>query len=208
MPQDQGSSDFSSNLQLERPAVRRSDTLRPGGLRSGAPASATAATTTTAPVKKTGTAEHTRPGVVTLIAMYEFWRACFLGGVYAMSVMYPRAHPQSQTFQTIFYVLSNGSLHVSPLTLVTTGYALAESITLWMLVNWGRRVLIATSGWAVIRLVQFLAVFSAYAATLPGGSAEIEFVRESTYMLTAVNLLLGLYLAFAPGVAEAFGQQK
>jgi hypothetical protein len=33
-------------------------------------------------------------------------------------------------------------------------------------------------------------------------------LKDAAYMLTAVNVVIGLYLAFAPGIAEAFGQEK
>jgi hypothetical protein len=36
--------------------------------------------------------------------------------------------------------------------------------------------------------------------------ARLETAREVVYMMLAVNILIGMYLAFAPGVAEAFGQ--
>lgn len=158
---------------------------------------------------RAGGSELEIPGVVLLVGLYEFARAITLAVVYGMTMHNPSTQFYSHTFLTTFFVLSNGSLHVTNFLPITIGYALAEGVCLWMRVNWGRRVLIATSCWAVLRLARFLLVYEAVASQVSDAQiAQISYVRDAAFMLAAVNVLIGAYLAFAPGVAEAFGQHK
>ncbi|HEX4005295.1 MAG TPA: hypothetical protein VHX60_03910 [Acidobacteriaceae bacterium] len=213
MPQDQDPSDFSSKLRLEYAAPRSVPVPR-GGLPPRTPAVAVPATpatgATNAPSAKTAAvAQEGRPAIVTAIALYEFWRVLVLGTVYLMTLKDPGAQIESRTFWEVFFVLSNGALAVNYLLPITILYALAIGTTLWIRNNWGRKALIATSAWAVFRLVRYLAVFSSFASMANGMELEaLSFIRQCAYMLVAVNITIGLYLAFAPGVAEAFGQEK
>jgi hypothetical protein len=206
MPQDPGSSDFSSKLRLEYSAPRAVETLRGGGPRAVAiPVAAPTATAAAKPMA----AQEGRPALVTVIALYEFWRVLVLGTVYLMSLKDPTAQIESRTFWEVFFVISNGALQVSYLLPITIVYALAIGTTLWMRNNWGRKALIATSGWAVFRLVRYLAVFSALSASANGPELDaLAFIRQCSFMLVGLNIVIGLYLAFAPGIAEAFGQEK
>lgn len=208
MPEDNdGLSDFSHRLSLGRPApAPRVESLRSSGIRPPAKAVAAAGAATAAP-KVSATYEV--PGVVLFIGLYEFARAITLAIVYGMMLRDPYAHIDSHGFLTTFFVLSNGALHVSYLLPITIGYALAIGTCLWMRVNWGRKVLIATSFWAVFRLVRFLLLYQMITENATDAQiAHISFVRDAAFMLAAVNIIIGGYLAFAPGVAEAFGQQK
>jgi len=209
MPEDNdGLADFSHRLSLNRPArPPRVETLRTSGIRSAAAATAASAATSFATPKVS--TDNDIPGVVFFIGLYEFGRAITLAVVYGMMLRYPSLQIESHTFLTTFFVLSNGALHVSPLLPITIGYALAEGVCLWMRVNWGRRVLIATSIWAVIRLASFLFQFQVITQNATDAQmAQVGFVRDAAMMLAAVNVIIGAYLAFAPGVAEAFGQEK
>jgi hypothetical protein len=211
MPDNDDFADFSHRLTLNRPAApARVESLRSQGLRAPVPAAAAAtaagSTTSAAPASAS---ELEIPGVVLLIGLYEFARAITLGIVYGMMLRNPDTQIYSHTFLTTFFVLSNGALHVSNFLIVTIVYALAEGTCLWMRVNWGRRVLIATSCWAVVRLVHFLLLYATITANASDAQiAQVGFVRDAAFMLTAVNVIIGGYLAFAPGVAEAFGQHK
>jgi hypothetical protein len=209
MPDNQDFADISERLRLGRPAPPpRVESLRSRGVSVPVPAAATAAASaaTAAPA---AVSQIDVPGVVLLIGLYEFARAITLGIVYAMMLRDPNTQFYSHTFLTTFFVLSNGALHVSNFLPITIGYALAEGTCLWMRVNWGRKVLIATSCWAVLRLVRYLLLYEAVSSVATDAQiAQIGFVRDAAFMLTAVNVIIGGYLAFAPGVAEAFGQEK
>jgi hypothetical protein len=207
MPDSDDFADFSHRLSLERPAPPpRIESLRSQGLRAPVPAAATASNATAA-TAASSTLEI--PGVVLLIGLYEFARAITLGIVYALMLRDPWTQIHSQAFWTTFFVLSNGALHVSSYLPVTIGYALAIGVCLWMRVNWGRKVLIATSCWAIFRLARYLLLYQAMTANASDAQiAQVSYVRDAAFMLTALNILIGAYLAFAPGVAEAFGQQK
>lgn len=209
MPEDNdGLADFSHRLSLNRPAPPpRVESLRTSGIRPQSPAAAAAATTPVAAPKVS--TDNEIPGVVFVIGLYEFARAITLAIVYGMMLRDPSTQIHSHAFLTAFFVLSNGALHVSYLLPITIGYALAEGVCLWLRFNWGRKVLIATSFWAVFRLARFLVMYQAIAENATDAQvAQISFVRDAAFMLAAVNIIIGAYLAFAPGVDEAFGQHK
>lgn len=209
MPEDNdGLADFSHRLSLGRPAPPlRAESLRTSGVRPAA-AAAVAASTTAVAAPKVST-ENEVPGVVLLIGLYEFARAITLAIVYGEMLRDPSMQIHSHAFLTTFFVLSNGALHVSYLLPITIGYALAEGVCLWLRVNWGRKVLIATSFWAVFRLARFLVMYQVIAENVTDAQiAQIGFVRDAAFMLAAVNVIIGAYLAFAPGVDEAFGRHK
>jgi hypothetical protein len=204
MPQRDKLSDISDRLQLQPPVPRPvAQSLRSRGVHIVAPPVAPEGT-----VRPRTVAKVEIPGVVLAIGLYEFARAIALS-IVGLMVRDPYTQIHSDAFRTMFFVLSNGAVRVSPFLIVTIGYALAEGICLWMRVNWGRRVLIATSFWAGLRLAAFLL---GYAAIASRGSdaqiAQITPVRDAALMLAALNVVIGLYLSFAPGVAEHFGQQK
>lgn len=184
---DNRDSDFSSSLRLEFPAAQKVETLRGQGLR---PVTAAAQTATSAVTTETG-----RPLGVTLIALYEFVRAgVLLIGLAALAMFRGTQASAAASLAMFFLVL-------------WIAYAIAIGVCLWMRVNWGRRVLIATSCWSVYRIVRFQLLYTAASSVATEGQmARLSSAREVVYMMLAVNILIGLYLAFAPGVAEAFGQ--
>lgn len=155
--------------------------------------------------------EHEVPGVVLLIGLYEFVRAVTLAVIYGMVLSDPLTHMFSERFWTAFYVLSNGAPGVTPFLPLTIVYAFAVGSCLWMRAKWGRRALIATSCWAVIRLAAFLVFYQTLDFGVNANDAfvtRLGMVRDAAVLLAAVNILIGSYMAFAPGVAEAFGQDK
>jgi hypothetical protein len=189
MPDNRESSDFSSSLRLEFPAAQRAETLRGQGLRPK-PAETTVAQS--APATEQG-----RPFMVTLIALYEFVRAAVLIVAFAAVVLTRGSHAAFDSSIAMLFLL------------ITIGYAIAIGVCMWMRVNWGRRVLIATSCWSVYRAVRFQLLYTAASAVATEGQmARLASARDVIYMMLAVNIVIGLYLAFAPGVAEAFGQPE
>jgi hypothetical protein len=207
MPENNQPQDFSPNLRLDFPAPRaRIDTLRSDLLRSAV--SDQGATAKSRKQKSSSAAQHTLPAVVLTIGLYEFIRAVVLGLMYALAFRNPAALPTSHSFWTFFIVLSNGAARVTPFLPITILYALAIGTCLWFRVNWGRRVLIATSFWAVFRLGAFLVAYNAVLAKATDARiADLSWLKEAAFMLAGLNILIGLYLAFAPGVAEAFELQ-
>jgi hypothetical protein len=207
MPDSQDSADFSERLRLSHTGPPQlADSLRSRGIYVPPTAARPATNTATAPAQS---AEHEVPGIVLLIGLYEFARAVTLAVIYGMMLSDPHTHMFSQGFWTAFYILSNGALRVSPLLPITIVYAFAVGACLWMRANWGRKVLIATSCWALLRLARFLVFYETFVANASDAEvASISFVREAAFMLAALNIVIGAYLAFAPGVAEAFGQEK
>jgi hypothetical protein len=214
MPENEDPADISERLRLIRPGLpSHGNSLRARGVRFPAVAAATAEAAASAPAadaRKAATA-HEVPGIVMLIGLYEFVRAVTLSVIYGMMLSDPHTHMFSEGFWTAFYVLSNGAPAVTPFLPVTIIYAFAVGTCLWMRANWGRRALIATSCWAVIRLGAFLFF---YATLDPGVKASdpllarIDLIRDAAFMLAAVNILIGLFMGFGPGVAEAFAGQK
>lgn len=196
-----GDNFISSGLQLENAASRTGTFGRPDGLRSGVrtPAGKQEAA---APAVATG-----RPGLVTIVGIYEFCRAAIVGIVFAMFLANPDAHLASRSFWLVFFIVSNGTLGVSWFTPITFCYGVAIGLALFFRVDWGRRILIGTSAYSVFRLVRFLAVYSVISERLssnPVAAAGLENIREGTYMLVAVNVVIGLCMAYGPGVTEWF----
>ncbi|MGC2618592.1 MAG: hypothetical protein WA414_06080 [Acidobacteriaceae bacterium] len=191
---DNRDSDFSSSLRLEFPAAQKVETLRGQGLR---PVTAAAQSATSAVTTETG-----RPLGVTLIALYEFVRAGVLLIGLAALAMFRGTQASAAT------TMASAAASLAMFFLVLwIAYAIAIGVCLWNRVNWGRRVLIATSCWSVYRIVRFQLLYSAAASVATESQmTRLSSAREVVYMMLAVNILIGLYLAFAPGVAEAFGQ--
>ncbi|HLJ78456.1 MAG TPA: hypothetical protein VKT75_13620 [Acidobacteriaceae bacterium] len=193
---------ISSGLRLESAAPPAGTPGRPDGLRAGLRSPATKKEEA-APAAAT----NDRPGLVTIVGIYEFCRAAIVGTVFAMFLMNPDAHLASRTFWQVFFVVSNGSLRVSYFTPISFCYGLAIGLALFFRVDWGRRILIATSAWTVFRLVRFLAVYSTLSASMssnPAATDGLEFLKTCVYMLVAVNGIIGLCMAFGPGVTEWF----
>ena len=191
---------ISGSLQLGE-ASRAGSFGRPDGLRAGL----------RTPARKQEEAPAAvaagRPALVTVVGIYEFCRAAIVGTVFAMFMANPDAHLASRSFWQIFFVVSNGSLGVSWFTPITFCYGVAIGLALFLRVDWGRRILIGTSVYSVIRLVRFLAVYSEISQRLssnPVAAAGLEHIKEGAYTLVAVNVAIGLCMAYGPDVTEWF----
>lgn len=194
---------ISSSLQLGRSSSRAETYGRPDGLRAGARAAV-------ASVEEAIPTETGIPGVVMLIAIYEFCRAIIVGGVFGVFTANPGAELSSRALWQVFFIVSNGMMGVSPLALISCIYGLAIGLALFFRIGWGRRILIASSIYSVLRLARFLAVYTTVSGRLAGnplGTARLEFMKEGTYMLVAVNIAIGLCMAFGPGASQWFRKQ-
>jgi hypothetical protein len=186
--------DISDRLQLERPAFRRARALEITPQPAASELEGIEATT------------RSRPAIVTLIAGYEFLRAALLMLTAAVVLRYP-LRISSGAFSEIFYVVSNGAQHLTILTPLTAAYAAAIGWGLWEKEKWARRLLITTSSLALVRWLLYSWLNSRLGAS-DAGLARLQAAfgtAQSVTTLVAVNLLIGLYLAFSPGVAESFG---
>lgn len=151
------------------------------------------------------------PGAVLAIGLYQCGRAVVLAVMFSMMLADPHSHGYSDGFWMAFYVLSNGAMAVTPFLPLTIVYALAVGTSLWLRAAWGRWALIATSAWAIFRLGDYLIFYQSLDLGASASDVEIahlSFLREAALLLAFVNIGLGVYLAFAPGVAKAFRQQK
>lgn len=195
---------ISSGLQLETAVSRAGTYGRPDGLRAEL----------RLPAQKqedVSPAATGRPGLVTTIGIYEFCRAAIVGVVFAMFLANPGVHLASRSFWQIFFIVSNGSLRVSYFTPISFCYGVAIGLALFFRVDWGRRILIATSAWTVFRLVRFLAAYSSISdrlSTNPAAMDGLEFLKTCVYMLVAVNGVIGLCMAYGPGVQEWFRKRS
>lgn len=193
---------ISSSLQLGASASRADTYGRPGGLRSGVEAKAKAQPDLPAAPAATG-----MPTVVMVVAVYEFCRAIIVGGVFGIFVSNPGSQLASHTLWQIFFVVSNGSLRVTSLSLISCIYGLAIGLALFLRVDWGRRILIGTSAYSMVRLARFLALSASASTRLSSdatAAAGMDFVRNCIYMLVAVNVAIGLCMMYAPGIQEWF----
>lgn len=153
----------------------------------------------------------TRPGLVTLIALFQFFRAVFLLLVAALIWIYPDMKFGSLTFWEIVYVASNGAGKPGFLTPVIALYAAVIGWGLWSLNKWARNLLMVTSGLSAFRWIRYFAMDWAVSGTevsrnLP--SLKPGFEQQSVYLLVALDALIFCCLAFYPDVAEAFGKRN
>lgn len=155
--------------------------------------------------------EHDVPLALLVIGLCEFARSVSLAVMFGMMLADPHSHVYSEGYWMAFYVLSNGAMAVTPFLPLTIVYAFAVGTSLWTRAAWGRMALIATSCWAIFRLARYLISYQ----TLDLGAtvsdveiAHLSYLREAAWLLMALNIGLGAYLAFGPGVAKAFQQKK
>lgn len=224
MAESQEPGDLSRRLQLERNApAPMTERLRSRGVRMTAPegtATAEPAEAATpaaaqpaldgAELRAAATVSHV-PAAVMLIGLYEFARSVSLAVLFGTMLADPHSHVYSDAFWMGFYVLSNGAMAVTPFLPLTIIYAFAIGTSLWLRAAWGRMALIATSCWAVFRLGRFLIFYLPLDLGASASDVEIahlDYLRGAAVVLAVVNIGLGVYLAFGPGVAKAFGQRR
>ena len=149
-----------------------------------------------------------RPSVVTVIALWQFFRAALLITVACVLIGDPNSRWGSLGFWDLIYVASNGGGRPGLLSLPFAIYSIAVGIGLWFLKRWARVVLMVTSGIATLFWLRYLAfdwtlqesLRRAYSLGLQSG-----FQRQGVYMLIAADALVFLLLAFHPSIAETFG---
>lgn len=205
------SSDFSGDLQLEatRPLLAHGGQptreLRPGGLR----ASGWAYTQGLEEEKAWTVEEDPPPQIVTLIALWEFCRALLLAPAFATVVLHHSAQWNAWYLWRIYFVASNGELHISWMSAVVFLYSLVIGTLIWNTVKWSRWILVATSLYSALLLGRFLYLFSDYIPSLGNtANAGLNFLEGTAWILIVLNVIIAIGLAFAPGVADVFNHQK
>lgn len=197
--------DFTGNLTLELPYRKPAANAAPASLRAtGWPLNYPGVEE-----KKWTVAPDLPPEIVTLISLLEFARMLFLAPVFTMMLIHPHAQWTAWYFWRIYFVASNGGLTLSWMTAVSFLYSLVMGICLWNPVFWARWLLIGTSLYSAMELGRFLFLFSSYAATMGNASAAgLGFLQTTAFVLIAINLIIAIGLAFAPGVADAFRRNR
>lgn len=198
--------DFTGNLQLDFQRPQPAVAARPGGLRGTGfrlsyqePEEEKAWTVETEPP----------PEIVTLISLWEFCRMLILMPVFAVLLVHPHTQWTSPYFWRIYFVVSNGGLSVSWMTAVSFVYALVIGVSIWNPVFWARWTLFGTSLYSAGYLVRFLLLFSSTASSLGSVSAAgLDFLRNASYAMIGLNLVIAIGLVVTPGVAEAFRRKS
>ena len=144
-----------------------------------------------------------RPRIITVIALWQLFRAGLLLTVTCIVLTNPDAKWGPLGFWELVYITSNGgrpSLLVVPFII----YAFAVGIGLWFLKRWARVALMITSGITALMWLRYLALNWALATQLSlFRPLQPGLQQQSVYMLTATDALIFLLLAFHPGVVEA-----
>jgi hypothetical protein len=189
--------DISGNLRLEYQHPRRAEAVRPAGLRATIAQKAPAEAAQDA----VANAKPGRPGAVILISLYEFARAALI--LVAAAAIWIRAHnpPSSDAAQAMSYA-ALGGLTVA-VALALAAYSLVIGWGLWTLRKWARNILLASSGISSAYWIRHLVITAALSGVQ--GSRLFHLERQSSYMSAAINVLIFLFLMFAPGIDETFG---
>lgn len=195
--------DFTGNLTLELPYVKPAEKPRQvGGLRA-----------TGWPLAYRDAEEQARwavspelpPEIVTLTALWEFCRMLMLAPAFTMTLIHPHVQFTAWYFWRIYFVASNGAVTTSWMSAVSFLYTLMIGVCLWNPVFWARWLLVGTSLYSALALGRFVFLFSSYAETMGNASAAgLGFLHSAAFALIALNLIIAIGMAFAPGVAYAF----
>ncbi|HLJ78458.1 MAG TPA: hypothetical protein VKT75_13630 [Acidobacteriaceae bacterium] len=204
--------DFSSDLRLElprrapaRPAKPIAREVRPGGLR----ATGWVYTLGLEEEKQCTVEEDPPPQIVTLIALWEFCRMLLLAPIFGAILIHHHGQWNAWYFWRIYFVASNGGYSISWMTAVSFFYSLTMGILIWNCVKWSRWVLVGTSLYSALLLGRFLYLFSDYLPSLGNAAAAgLSFLQGSAWVLIVLDVIIATGLAFAPGVADAFNQEK
>ena len=145
-----------------------------------------------------------RPGIVELVALYQFAKAALLIFTFALVVYYPSLRWESESFWQAVYVASNGGGKPGYQTLAVGLYAVAVGWGLWNLKKWARYCLMVTSGMTAALWIRYLSLNFALGWNSRGPKTGFE--RESVYMLIMVDVIVFCCLALYPDVAESFGR--
>jgi len=149
-----------------------------------------------------------RPGLVTLIALFQFAKAGFLLIVVALIWKFPDMRFGSLAFWEMAYVASNGGGKPGLLTPLVATYTAVIGWGLWNLKRWARSLLMVSSGITAFLWIRYFAVNSIFTGTEVARhirSLRPGFEQESVHLLVALDAMLFLCLAFHPDVIDAFG---
>lgn len=151
--------------------------------------------------------QQTRPGPITLIALFQFSKAAFLFVVVVLVWLSPEMQWGSRTFWGSVYIASHGGGLPSFLTPIVAVYAAIIGVGLWRLQRWARNLLMVTSGLSAARWLRYFSLNWAIGGTGLGkhvNSLNSEFERQTVYVLVLIDIFVFLCLVYFPGVAEAF----
>lgn len=151
-----------------------------------------------------------RPGLVTLIALFQFSKAGFLLVVIALVLVHPEMQRGSLPFWGLVYVASNGGGRPGLVTLLVGIYSAIVGWGLWVLKPWARNILMVTSGLTTLRWIRYLSINAIIGDTELGRHVRTlkpGFEQQSVYLLVLLDALVFCCLAFYPDVAEAFGKK-
>jgi hypothetical protein len=152
-----------------------------------------------------------RPGIVALIALFQFSKAAFLILVVALVWQFPDMQWGSLTFWGIVYIASHGGGAPGFMTPLIAAYAAVIGWGLWSMKKWARNLLMITSGFSVVRWARYLFLNSVISGTELSkhlDSLKPGFEQQSVYVLILLDVLVFCCLAFYPDVAEAFAKEN
>ena len=151
-----------------------------------------------------------RPGLITLIALFQFSKAGLLLIVIALVLEYPEIQWGSLPLWGLVYIASNGAGRPGLVTLLIVVYSVIIGWGLWVLRRWARNILMVTSGLTTLRWIRYLSINAIISGTESGRhmrTLKPGFEQQSVYLLVLLDALVFCCLAFYPDVAEAFGKK-
>jgi hypothetical protein len=153
--------------------------------------------------------ERKRPVPITVIALFQFVRACFIFFIALNAMFLPDAQLVSRTdIKILTYVLSRQNLSSSATAAVflpmVAAYLSAIGVGLWFMKKWAKNLLMITSGMTVFLWTRRLILDSAIGHV----TLNTELQRQTVYIVILVDAFIFSYLAFYPDVADAFRQKE
>lgn len=152
--------------------------------------------------------EKVRPFPVTLIALFQFFRAALVICIVASILAFPDWHLDSRLeLKALTYLVAQKPLPSGLLSLVILPalgiYFLVVGTALWRLQKWARNLLLTTTG-----LTAFLWMRRFVFDSILGDTTVIDpTARHLVYAVVMLDILIFCCLAFYPDVAEAFDTQ-
>ena len=148
-----------------------------------------------------------RPTIVTLIALYEFFRAAFILLILLTTRFDPNAYLASRLdAQVLTYVVTRHdiSTYANPLIMpVVAGLVFSMGLGLWLRKKWARNSLMIASGTSVVLWLRRFSLDWAFGQT----TLKTPAGQQSVYAVILIDVLIFMCLAFYPDVAESFGKE-
>ncbi len=145
-----------------------------------------------------------RPTPVTLIALFQFFRAAILLIVASVIWSYPGQRWGPTAFWVLFYIVSNGGGPPGIFAPFLAAYYVVVGYALLKLRKWARNILVVTSGFVSLMWIRHLLLNEVVKGTSFFRQLKPGFEQQCVYGLIFVDGMIFLFLAFYPGVAEAF----